>query len=48
MTAPLTALSLLANGFLEDFIVSLEKSVMLSLELLQLCSDALEVLLTLC
>lgn len=46
--SPLTELSFLANGFLKDFIVSLQKSVMLSLELLQLCRAALETLLALC
>lgn len=45
---PLAELSLLANGFLEDFVVSLEQSVMLCLKLLQLSCGALEALLALC
>lgn len=47
-SSPLTELSLLANCFLEDFVVSLQQSVVFGLELLQLCCAALEALLALC
>lgn len=47
MSLPLTEFSLLANIFLEDFVVPLQESVMLGLELLQLCRAALQALLAL-
>lgn len=45
--SPLAELRLLANVFLEHFVVSLQQGVMFSLELLQLGAAALEALLAL-
>lgn len=47
-SSPLAQLGLLADGFLEDFVVSLQQGVVFTLELLQLCCAALEALVALC
>lgn len=45
--APLTQLRLLADGLLQDFVVSLQQSVVFRLELLQLHGAALQALMVL-
>lgn len=47
MSSPFTEFSFLADIFLEDFVVPLQESVMLNVELLQLSRAALEALLAL-
>lgn len=48
MDVPLTELRFLADGLLQDFVVSLQQSVVFHLELLQLHRAALKALMVFC